>query len=264
MATLAVAPVPDRLPVASPPRRPGSRRGGRADAGPRGGQPADGPSPRDSGGGVRAAPPKDRVSRVRPLRRGSGGGNIDLLGEDARQRLRLRTALPRAFRRKDPVWPRRDSRQPLPRAVRLQPRSPGGDAGSRFSDALASGRRRAAAPSRRRRRRSRPSDFRVGNVVGRRFLRYRLLLDAVPVLILLAAFGAESPSAESRPVRAAFFALLALSAFVEVLGVFAYPTSFDEGLESSLPVSGTSAIPSASSRRESFSAGRGRRPFLRR
>ncbi|MDQ6894497.1 MAG: hypothetical protein M3167_17705 [Acidobacteriota bacterium] len=60
---------------------------------------------------------------------------------------------------------------------------------------------------------------------------YRIVLDVVPVLVLLAAFPARPPWKGSRAGAAAFVLLLAASVFVEVLGVAAYPTRFDEGLE---------------------------------
>lgn len=60
---------------------------------------------------------------------------------------------------------------------------------------------------------------------------YRLLLDAVPALVLLAARAGETPGARVPAARVAFFALLAFSVFVEALGVFAYPTAFDDRLD---------------------------------
>jgi hypothetical protein len=60
---------------------------------------------------------------------------------------------------------------------------------------------------------------------------YRIVLDVVPVLVLLAAFP-ERPPWKGPPAAAAGFALLlAASVFVELLGVAAYPTRFDEGLD---------------------------------
>jgi hypothetical protein len=60
---------------------------------------------------------------------------------------------------------------------------------------------------------------------------YRLVLDVVPVLVILAAFPQPPPWRRSIPVRAAFAVLVAASVFVEILGVAAYPTRFDEGLD---------------------------------
>jgi VanZ family protein len=60
---------------------------------------------------------------------------------------------------------------------------------------------------------------------------YRIVLDVVPVLVLLAAFPERPPWKRSRAGAAAFVLLLAASVFVELLGVAAYPTRFDEGLE---------------------------------
>ncbi|HEY6050812.1 MAG TPA: hypothetical protein VIZ58_06150, partial [Thermoanaerobaculia bacterium] len=60
---------------------------------------------------------------------------------------------------------------------------------------------------------------------------YRIVLDVVPVLVLLAAFP-ERPPWRRRPAAAAVLLLLAaVSVFVEILGVGAYPTRFDEGLD---------------------------------
>lgn len=66
---------------------------------------------------------------------------------------------------------------------------------------------------------------------------YRIVLEVVPILVLLAAVAwthwsrASARKATRRPLFLSFAALLAASMFVEVLGVFAYPTEFDEGLD---------------------------------
>ncbi|MEP6802340.1 MAG: hypothetical protein ABJC07_10405 [Acidobacteriota bacterium] len=64
---------------------------------------------------------------------------------------------------------------------------------------------------------------------------YRILLDVIPVLAILSAIGWEIgpplPPGQWRCRRLVFAALFLLSIYVEVLGVFAYPTHFDEGLD---------------------------------
>ena len=60
---------------------------------------------------------------------------------------------------------------------------------------------------------------------------YRIVLDVVPVLVLLAAFRERPPWKRPPAWAAAFALLLAASVFVEILGVAAYPTRFDEGLD---------------------------------
>jgi hypothetical protein len=60
---------------------------------------------------------------------------------------------------------------------------------------------------------------------------YRIVLDVVPVLVLLAAFPPRPFWRSSPAGRAVFTVLLAASLFVEVLGVAAWPTAFDEGLD---------------------------------
>jgi hypothetical protein len=60
---------------------------------------------------------------------------------------------------------------------------------------------------------------------------YRILLDVVPLLVLLAAVSWTEWIGRRRPLRVAFGVLLAFSAYVEVLGILAYPTGFDDGLD---------------------------------
>ncbi len=63
---------------------------------------------------------------------------------------------------------------------------------------------------------------------------YRILVDLVPVLAILSGLGWGIGARRGRasPVRVAAFASLFLfSVYVEVLGVFAYPTRFDQGLD---------------------------------
>ncbi|MEP6769623.1 MAG: hypothetical protein ABJC61_13200 [Acidobacteriota bacterium] len=63
---------------------------------------------------------------------------------------------------------------------------------------------------------------------------YRLVVDVVPVLTILSAVGwrLRDPRRERARGRAFLFAaLFALSVYVEILGVFAYPTRFGEGLD---------------------------------
>jgi hypothetical protein len=60
---------------------------------------------------------------------------------------------------------------------------------------------------------------------------YRIVLDVVPILVLLAAFPAR-PFWKSSPAgRGVFALLLAVSLFVEVLGVAAWPTGFAASLD---------------------------------
>ncbi|MEP7132809.1 MAG: glycosyltransferase family 39 protein [Acidobacteriota bacterium] len=60
---------------------------------------------------------------------------------------------------------------------------------------------------------------------------YRILVDVVPVLSILAAVGWGIGHRWPAGRRLAFGALFVFSVYVEVLGVFAYPTRFDEGLD---------------------------------
>jgi hypothetical protein len=60
---------------------------------------------------------------------------------------------------------------------------------------------------------------------------YRILLDVVPLLLLLSAVSWTEWIGRRRPLRVAFGVLFAFSAYVEVLGVLAYPTGFDDGLD---------------------------------
>jgi hypothetical protein len=60
---------------------------------------------------------------------------------------------------------------------------------------------------------------------------YRILLDLVPVLVLLAAVSWTEWIGRRLALRAVFVVLFAVSAYVEVLGVWTYPTAFDDGLD---------------------------------
>jgi hypothetical protein len=60
---------------------------------------------------------------------------------------------------------------------------------------------------------------------------YRIVLDVVPVLVLLAAFPSRPLWRSSPAGRGVFALLLAVSLFVEVLGVAAWPTRFDASLD---------------------------------
>ncbi len=64
---------------------------------------------------------------------------------------------------------------------------------------------------------------------------YRLVVDVVPVLTILSAVGwglwDRRRSGRSHGRIFLFAALLAISVYVEMLGVFAYPTRFGEGLD---------------------------------
>ncbi|MCA1581333.1 MAG: hypothetical protein LC796_08040 [Acidobacteria bacterium] len=64
---------------------------------------------------------------------------------------------------------------------------------------------------------------------------YRLVLDVVPVLTILSAVGwglfDRGGGGRARGRVFLFAALLAISVYVEILGVFAYPTRFGEGLD---------------------------------